>query len=80
MVKKSRVSLLNRGKGRGGFGQNSPPSTSLPFLSRETEEGEMGGGGAWAGGPRAWLQAGVGEKGESDEGIPFPTSARAGAR
>ena len=50
----------------------------MPFLlpppSREAEEGKQGAGGAWAGGPGAWRQAGAGEKGKGDEGIPSPSS------
>ena len=52
----------------------------LPPPSREAEEGEQGTVGAWAGGPGVRRQAGVGEKGQGDEGIPSPTTIWVGAR
>ena len=48
----------------------------MPFLlpppSREAEEGEQGAGGAWAGGPGARRQAGVGGKGGGRREDPVP--------
>ena len=89
MKRNKRGASLEKDLQRGGFlnkkgkGQGAQHKCAFFFLpSWETEEGEMGGGGAWAGGLGARRQEGVGEKWRGGRGdlIPPLTMSWGGAR